>query len=221
MSWSRQGGRSGPRGYHHGNLKEALIRAALELIAKKGAAGFTFAEAARWAGVSPAAPYRHFRDRDELLVDVARRGFDQFEVALARAWDGGRPDAFSAFDRLGKAYLLFAKNEPAYYSAMFEAGIPPDANPELLDAGERAFAVLRTATERLIASRPAKQRPPVLMMTLHIWAVSHGIASLFGRGDAARRPFPMSPEELWEAAILVYLNGLGMTVPPTGTRASA
>src|SRR5262245_12549146 len=63
-SWSRQGGRSGPRGYHHGNLKEALIRAALELIAQKGPAGFTFAEAARWAGVSPAAPYRHFRDRD-------------------------------------------------------------------------------------------------------------------------------------------------------------
>src|SRR6516164_6716546 len=75
MSWSREGGRSGPRAYHHGNLKEALIRAALELIAQKGPAGFTFAEAARWAGVSPAAPYRHFRDRDELLIDVARRGF--------------------------------------------------------------------------------------------------------------------------------------------------
>src|SRR5262249_81465 len=72
MSWSREGGRSGSRGYHHGNLKEALIRAALELIAQKGPAGFTFAEAARWAGVSPAAPYRHFRDRDELLIDVAR-----------------------------------------------------------------------------------------------------------------------------------------------------
>src|SRR5712691_5628131 len=63
MSWSKHdGGRSGPRGYHHGNLKEALLRAALELIAKKGPAGFTFAEAARWAGVSPAAPYHHFCD---------------------------------------------------------------------------------------------------------------------------------------------------------------
>jgi AcrR family transcriptional regulator len=221
MSWSRQGGRSGPRGYHHGNLKEALIHAALELIAKKGPAGFTFAEAARWAGVSPAAPYRHFRDRDELLIDVARRGFDQFEVALARAWDGGRPDASSAFYRLGKAYLRFAKNEPAYYSAMFETGIPPDASPELRDAGERAFAVLRTATEQLVATRAPKQRPPILMMTLHIWAVSHGIASLFGRGDAARRPFPMSPEDLWEAAVLIYLNGLDVTVPPAGARPSA
>ena len=214
MSWSRQGGRSGPRGYHHGNLKEALIRAALELIAQKGPAGFTFAEAARWAGVSPAAPYRHFRDRDELLGSIALRGFQQFETALAKAWDDGRPDVFTAFDSLGKAYLQFARTEPAYYSAMFEAGIPPEANPELRDAGERAFAVLRTATERLVATMPAQDRPPVLMMALHIWAMAHGIASLFGRGDAARRAVPMSPEDLLEAAVLVYLRGLGLRVPP-------
>src|ERR1700687_186412 len=179
MSWSRQGGRSGPRGYHHGNLKEALIRAALELIAQKGPAGFTFAEAARGAGVSPAAPYRHFRDRDELLADVARRGFDQFEAALARAWDDGRPDVFTAFDRIGKAYLEFARSEPAYYSAMFEAGIPPDSSPELREAGERAFGVLRTATERLVATMPAPKRPPGLMMGRHNWARCRGIASRF------------------------------------------
>ncbi len=220
MSWSRQGGRSGPRGYHHGNLKEALINAALELIAQKGPAGFTFAEAARWAGVSPAAPYRHFRDRDELLADVARRGFERFEAVLTRAWDGGRPDPFAALERIGKAYLQFAKSEPAYYSAMFEAGIPPEASPELREAGERAFAVLRNATERLIATIPVPHRPPVLMMALHIWALSHGIASLFGRGDAARRSLPMAPEDLLEAAVLIYLRGLGFTVPAAGDRST-
>src|SRR3954468_7769761 len=167
MSWSRQ---DGPRGYHHGNLKEALIRAALELIAKKGPAGFTFAEAARWAGVSPAAPYRHFRDRDELLADVARRGFEQFAAALERAWDGGRPEPLAAFERLGKAYLEFARAEPAYYSAMFEAGVPLENNPELRQAGDRAFALLKHAAEKLIANLPAANRPPSLMMALHIWA---------------------------------------------------
>src|SRR5215475_1480771 len=207
MSWSREGG---GRGYHHGNLKEALIRAALELIAKKGPAGFTFAEAARWAGVSPAAPYRHFSDRDELLASVALRGFQQFEAALARAWDGGRPEPFTAFDRIGKAYLEFARSEPAYYSAMFEAGIPLDTSPELVKAGEEAFGVLRTAVEAIIATLPAHNRPPVGMMALHIWSLSHGIASLFARGDAARRSLPMSPEELLEAAVLIYLNGLGI-----------
>jgi AcrR family transcriptional regulator len=209
MSWSKRGG-GGQRGYHHGNLKEALIRAALELIAKKGPAGFTFAEAARWAGVSPAAPYRHYRDRDELISDVARHGFDRFEAALKRAWDDGRPDPATAFERLGKAYLEFARAEPAYYSAMFEAGIPLDTNPDLREAGDRAFGVLRSATETLVATMPPKQRPPVMMMALHIWALSHGIASLFGRGDSARRRLPMTPEELLEAGVLLYLRGLGL-----------
>jgi AcrR family transcriptional regulator len=214
MSWSKHDGPSGPRGYHHGNLKEALIRAALALIAQKGPAGFTFAEAARWAGVSPAAPYRHFSDRDELLANVARRGFEQFETALKSAWNSGRPDVFKAFESVGKAYLHFARSEPAYYSAMFEAGIPVESNPELREAGERCFAVLRQATEQLIATMPARNRPPVLMMALHIWAISHGIASLFSRGDAAGRALPMPAEDLLEAAVLVYLRGLGLNVPP-------
>ncbi|MGE0564265.1 MAG: TetR/AcrR family transcriptional regulator [Pseudolabrys sp.] len=214
MRWTRHSGRGGgERGYHHGNLKEALMRAALDLIAEKGPAGFTFAEAARGAGVSPAAPYRHFRDRDELLASVALQGFERFAAMLATAWNDGRPDPSKAFDNLGKAYLTFARTEPAYYSAMFEAGVPVADNPELLAASERAFGVLRAATEALIAQLPAGKRPPALMMALHIWSFSHGIASLFGRGDAARRALPMSPEELLEAGMLVYLRGLGLPEP--------
>jgi AcrR family transcriptional regulator len=209
MSWSKDD--KGARGYHHGNLREELIRAALELIAQKGPAGFTFADAARWAGVSPAAPYRHFRDRDDLLTNVALRGFEQFALALERAWDDGRPDSLTALDRMGKAYLAFARAEPAYYSAMFESGIAPDASPELRIAGDRAFAVLRGAAEKVCAQMSPKDRPPPLMLALHIWSLSHGIASLFGRGDAARRSMPMSPEELLEAGVLVYLRGLGIT----------
>jgi len=94
MRWGKRG--HAARGYHHGNLKEALVNAALELIAEKGPAGFTFADAARWAGVSPAAPYRHFRDLDALLADVARRGFEEFSAALAKAWDDGNPDVMTA-----------------------------------------------------------------------------------------------------------------------------
>jgi len=206
MRW----GKRHARGYHHGNLKEALVRAALELIAEKGPAGFTFADAARWAGVSPAAPYRHFRDRDALLADIARRGFEEFAAALAKAWDEGKPDVMTAFDRLGKAYLAFAKREPAYYSAMFEAGIALDSDRELREVSENAFAVLRAAAEKLVALMPPQQRPPALMVALHVWSMTHGIASLFGRGDAARRTLPMPPEELLEAAVLIYLRGLGI-----------
>src|SRR4030081_260475 len=125
MAWNQNRGR---RGYPHGNLREALRAAALDLIARKGPSGFTFAEAARFAGVSPAAPYRHFRDRDELLANVALRGFALFEAALTRAWNGGLPDPLAAFERMGRAYLDFARTEPAYYSAMFEAGVAVDVS---------------------------------------------------------------------------------------------
>jgi AcrR family transcriptional regulator len=213
MSWSKN--RDGGRGsYHHGNLREALIRGALQLIAEKGPAGFTIAEAARSAGVSPAAPYRHFRDRDELMADVALRGFERFEAELARAWNDGRPSPAAAFENVGKAYLAFARSEPAYYSAMFEAGIPPQANSLLAQAGDRAFGILRSAAEALCADLPRGSRPPALMMALHVWALSHGIASLFGRGDAGRRKLPMSPEELLEAGVLLYLQGLGLAGGP-------
>jgi AcrR family transcriptional regulator len=207
MSWD--GG--GRRGYHHGNLREALIRAALDLIAQKGPAGFTFADAARAAGVSSAAPYRHYRDREALLVDVARRGFELFAERLEAAWANGQPDPFKAFENIGRAYLAFARDEAPYYSAMFEAAVPTDADPALREVGERAFGVLRRAAETLSARLPANRRPPALMVALHVWALAHGIASLFARGDAGRRSLPMAPEELLEAGVLVYLQGLGLS----------
>jgi hypothetical protein len=71
--------------------------------------------------------------------------------------------------------------------------------------------VLRQACEAIVPALPQGKRPPAMMMALHIWSLSHGIASLFARGDAARRTLPMTPEELLEAATLVYLQGLGIT----------
>jgi hypothetical protein len=67
---------------------------------------------------------------------------------------------------------------------------------------------LREACEAIIADMPAGKRPPALMVALHIWSLSHGIAGLFARGDAARRPLPMPPEDLLEAGVIVYLDGL-------------
>ena len=211
MIWCKHGQGTGRDRYHHGNLREALIEAALDLIAERGPAGFTFAEVARLVGVSPAAPYRHFRDRNALLAEVARRGFRQFETDLIQAWNDGRPEPLRALVNCGRAYLAFARQRPAYYAAMFEAGLPPETDADLAQAGERALAVLMDAADILWAQTPKDQPPPPRMVALHIWSLAHGIASLFlNCCEGSRQPLPMTPEDLLEAGILVYLRGLGL-----------
>lgn len=196
--------------YHHGNLREALVGAARTLIAERGPAGFTFAEVARSAGVSPAAPYRHFRDRNALIAEVAQRGFNLFTADLARAWNDGSPDPWRALEACGRAYLDFARREPAYYAAMFETGFALEEDRGLAAAGDRAFSILSRASEALCDRIPAADRPPSRMVALHIWAMSHGVASLFVRPvDGAKRRLPMPPEDLLEAGMLIYLSALG------------
>ena len=196
--------------YHHGNLREALVEAALQLIGERGPAGFTFAELSRAAGVSPAAPYRHFRDRNALLAEIARRGFVRFAADLERVWNDGRPDPITAIEACGRAYLTFARDAPAAYTVMFEAGPAVGDEPALRQAADLAFAVLRRAADAACATAGGP-RPPALMVALHVWAMSHGIASLFiGRSHR----LPMAPEELLEAGLLIYLQSLGLAGTP-------
>lgn len=198
------------RGYHHGNLREALIEAAQRIMAEQGPEGVTLSEAARMAGVSPAAPYRHFKDRSNLMVAVAHQGFVEFADALEKAWNNGSESPLKALMRVGMAYLDFARNRPAFYAAMFEAGINHGDDPDLSLESNRAFGVLRDASAAVHATLPEDRRAPPLMIALHIWSFAHGIASLFQRGDMARRNLPVTPEELLESGVLIYLDGLGL-----------
>ncbi len=198
--------------YHHGNLREALIQAALDLIASAGPNGFTLAEVARAVGVSGAAPYRHFKDRNALVAEIARQGFDKFADELFAAWDDGRPHPVAAIEAVARAYLGFARREPAFYAAMFEPGFPLEDDAALLTSSERAFGVLRLAADAATRSMPAPARPPALMVALHIWSMAHGVASLFIEGPSgSRRRLPMSPEDLLEAGLLIYLQSVGAT----------
>ena len=199
-----------PHSYHHGNLKEVLLEAARKLIEQYGPAGFSLTEAARLAGVSPAAPYRHFRDRDALLAEVARSGFERFAARLDMAWNNGVPTPLSAFENLGRAYLTFARDEPASYTVMFEAGAGSATAGETIPAAERAFDVLQRAASALCRQLPENERPPIRLMSLHVWAISHGVATLFAQGELQGRKVPMSPDEILESAMLIYLKGLGI-----------
>ena len=130
---------------------------------------------------------------------------------LEAAWNQGRPDPVRAIENTGRAYLAFARQEPAFYAAMFEARVARDTYPDLQAASDHAFGVLRALAERLAAAARIQPRPPALMIALHVWSTAHGIASLFVRDDPSRRPLPMSAEDLLEAALLVYMQGLGLT----------
>lgn len=195
--------------YHHGNLRQALVDATVALIEQKGPMAFTLAEAARQAGVSAAAPYRHFSGRDQLLEEVARQGFLDFAARLEAAFDGGRPSALSAFLRMGEAYLGFAAARPGFYMAMFESGLSIAGNADLAAAAERAELALVRAAEALFARLPPGRRPPATMVANHVWALSHGVVELFGRGRPGTRS-AIGAAEMLESGVLIYLRGLGV-----------
>lgn len=195
--------------YHHGNLRQALVDATTGLIEEKGPQAFTLAEAARLAGVSPAAPYRHFKGRDDLLEEVARQGFEAFAAKLEAAFSDAGPNPLTAFMRTGQAYLDFARQNPGHYIAMFESGLSVAGNPDLARAADKARGVIVSAAAALSAHLPAGERPPAGMVADHIWALSHGVVELFGRGKPGGRA-PYSPSEMLESGALIYLRGLGL-----------
>lgn len=197
------------KGYHHGNLKEALIEATISLIEQKGPTGFTMSEAAKQANVSAAAPYRHFSGREEIIAEIARRGFEIFADLMEFAHRKSQPSALAAFESVGRAYLAFARKYPGYYIAMFESGVRINTNPDLAIVANRAMRVLIQAAEDLCNQLPADKRPPASMISYHIWAMSHGVVELFARGEPGTRS-PFSPEDLLESGIGVYLRGLGI-----------
>ena len=200
------------QGYHHGNLRAALVEGCLRLIEKRGPTGFTLSEAAREAGVTPAAVYRHFEGREDLIAEAALQGYEMFGDLMEHAFGEGQPSALAAFEATGRAYLAFARKFPGHYIAMFESGISINRTPELNAAATRAMGVLEKAAEQLGQHIPADKRPPAQMFSAHIWALSHGVVELFARGNPGTKS-PYSPEDLLESGIGIYLRGLGL-IPP-------
>jgi AcrR family transcriptional regulator len=200
------------RGYHHGNLRQALVDAALQLIEARGPTGFTLSEAAKQAGVTPAAVYRHFEGREDLIAEAALQGYEIFGDLMEYAYQSRQPSALQAFEATGRAYLAFARKYPGHYIAMFESGVQVNRSAALALAANRANAVLEQAASDLSKHIPPEKRPPASMVSAHIWAMSHGVVELFARNSPGRAsPFP--PEDLLESGIGIYLRGLGLIAP--------
>lgn len=183
----RQTSEGGRKRYHHGDLRRALVTAALELINDGGTATLTLRAVARRAGVTHAAPYRHFDDRAALLAVVAEEGFASLQAAVADAIAGAGLDSVEQLMSAGVAYVRFAVAHPAHYRVMFGAELADrSAYPALESAAEGTFVLLKAgvcagqASGQVVTGDPKE-------LALAAWALLHGFASLVIAGQLATR----------------------------------
>lgn len=192
--------------YHHGDLKRALVEAALTLVAEKGPRGFSLSEAARRAGVSPAAPYRHFADKANLLAAVAEQGFDDLHRALVESGSSmsePRPRTVES----ARGYVRWAVAHPDHYQVMFGGDTDKADNPGLLAAGDRAFGYLLDAIADCLAAGVVRADDP-RRIAGPMWSLIHGVATLAIGGDLDHVGIDERPEDLAARAADDLLRGL-------------
>lgn len=159
--------------YHHGALKSALLAAAGTLLEKQGVEYLSLREAARLAGVSHNAPYRHFPDRDALLAALAEEGFGLLGRALGEAGRGGQ-------HARGEAYVRFALEHPRRFRLMFGGGVRLEGHPGLREQAGRAYDGLVQAFAAMGDARAAE------IAAAAAWSLTHGLASLLLDGHFRR-----------------------------------
>ena len=177
----------GRRSYHHGDLRNALIDGAVELIAERGVRGFSLAEVGRRAGVSAAAPYRHFADREALLAAVAVRALNEFSELIV----GAAPESLTAEQRLEAivaAYVRFAGERRALFESVFAAGIDKARHPEVHEAEAPIDAVILACTGQLCADDDFWARA----LGRALAATAHGYSVLLIDGLYAGEPDPIA-----------------------------
>ena len=204
-------GRSGSRNaraYHHGHLKEKLLEAAERLLERDGVAGLSLRAVARAAGVSHAAPYRHFRDKNGLLSALAVTGFDRLSIEMDRARARHASDPAAGLIAAGRAYVRLAVASPALTTLMF-GGMPPDAVCEnCQQAGDRAFGTLISIVEN---GRRAGIYRKTDSQTLSVaaWSAMHGLATLFSSQSLAEATRSRrASDELASAVGELMLHGM-------------
>ncbi|SRR5690606_26866169 len=165
------------RGYHHGNLRQALLESALMLLTERGVEGFSLRETARRAGVSPAAPKHHFQDARALLTALATIAFGRLADALEAAGCSAGDVTAARIRAQGVAYVGFALANRALFDLMWRTALIDMSDPALVAAKHRAFAVLDHAIRGADAPQAALHAPEMARTLAH-WSIVHGLASL-------------------------------------------
>ena len=164
--------------YHHGDLKNALIRAGVEILAEQGVGGLSLRQVALRAGVSHAAPYAHFADKQSLIAAISTDGFQRLYEKLADAANANRADPRQQLLETANAYLEFAADDPARFKVMFSGILEQEKDyPEFVEASQKNYELV---VEIVRTCQAAGVLPPgpAERTAISIWATVHGLAAL-------------------------------------------
>jgi AcrR family transcriptional regulator len=192
------------RPYHHGDLRRALIDAARRLLENEGPTALSLRAVAREAGVSPAAPYHHFKDKGELLDAVAHEGWDMLNdlMTQARAKQSSVRDKLTA---LGVAYVMFARENPALYRVMYDSSRDKEDLPDHLHSGEdSAYCQVRNTLVEAGAS--PLDEVELELATTAAWCAAHGLAEMVAFKQFDHLKETMGGEEAFLSGVFEHMG---------------
>jgi AcrR family transcriptional regulator len=180
-------------GYHHGDLRGELINAARRLIEEHGPDGFSMSDACRLAGVSTAAPYRHFSSKEDLLSEVAKDGLGRLGVEMEARASGCERGTIDSIAALGQAYVDFARREPHTFRLMFSTKKHQGRVEELKEVGRGSYGVLLREVARYLGEPDVNEA--VLRASFPVWTQVHGLSFLAIDGKLDVTDFPVDIED--------------------------
>jgi AcrR family transcriptional regulator len=191
------------RPYHHGDLRRALVEAARRLLEAEGPTALSLRAVAREAGVSPAAPYHHFKDKSELLDAVAHEGWESLGALMSEA--KAKADGPAQLTALGIAYVCFARDNPALYRVMYDAARDKEALPEdIQDKEDSAYCMVRdTMIEH---GADPTQETHLELSTIASWCAAHGLAEMAGFRQFDKLKESLGGERQFLEAVLDHMG---------------
>lgn len=193
---------SGSRPYHHGDLRRALVDAAAQVLARDGPQALSLRAVAREAGVSPAAPYHHFKDKSDLLNALAEEGFHALGDALKAEFEA---DPDHNLSTMGLAYVKFARANPALYRVMYDSSRNEDAMPaKSHDKADGGFHLVREAMIRAGAN-PADE-VGLELACIASWCTAHGLSEMTGFAQFKPLIEALGGEEAFVRGVLEHIG---------------